>query len=233
MHVSRVNEFERALLPWVITSLANKNKQNTRRSVLKNKQTTGGMSLTHPPQFNSTFVVGKKLRFKATTAGTYTVTWTDLGDLFCVASAANAAYQVARAIRIKSLEIWAPMASDLIPVTCSVEWFQPGIGVNGNSVIHSDTSMGSSTPAHVKCKAPKSTLEGFWQSATLADNAFRIVVPANAVIDFSYAISIRDDGTAQPVTAAVAGATTGANYIRALNSSVSTTILAPVSYATV
>jgi len=197
------------------------------------KKTTKAKSLTHPPSIPTTITVGRTLRFRAASAGTYTVTWKDLGDLLCVAATTTSAYQLASNIRLRRVEIWAPMASDLVPVTTSVEYLVSGGVVAGNSVIHSDTSMGSNSPAHVRAKPPRYTLEGFQQIASNTDVSFRLVVPVNAIIDISFTLTLRDDGSGAAVTGAVAGATVGALYCRALTSTSSTTALPPVSLATI
>ncbi len=178
-------------------------------------------------------MIGKTFRFKAASAGTYTITWKDLGDLWCVAATTTSAYQLANTVKIRAIEIWAPMAADLIPVTTSVEWVATnGVG-QGNSALKSDTSMGSNSPAHVFARPPKRTLEGFTQFSGSSDSAFRVVLPLNAIIDVHLTLAIREDGTASPVGGAVAGATVGANYVRALNSNTSTTTIPPLSYQTI
>ncbi len=191
------------------------------------------VSLTHPPAIPTTITVGRTLRFRAASAGTYTVTFQDLGDLLCVAATATSAYQLASNVRLRRIEVWAPMASDLVPVTTSVEFPLSAGVVAGNSVIHSDTSMGSNSPAHVRCRPPRLTLDGFQQIANNSNPAFKLVVPANSIIDVSMTLTIRDDGSTNPVTGAVAGATVGATYCRALSSTSSTTALPPISLATI
>lgn len=189
------------------------------------------MSWTHPPPFSPTPIVSKAFRFQCATAGSYNILWKDLGDLLFVATSATTGSQLAYTVRLRKVEVWAPMASDLVPVTTSLEWYLRNPGTQGNSRIVSDTSMGANSPAHIVCRPPRTTLEGYWQDSTSTDVAFKLVVPLNAVIDVHFAFTLREDGSASSVTTAPSGATTGATYCRALNSTTSLTTLPPVSYS--
>jgi len=189
--------------------------------------------MNHPPSIPATLTVGHTLRFRAAAAGTYSITWQDLGDLLCVADTSTSAYQIVSNVRLRTVEIWAPMAADLVPVTTSLEWPLTGGGVAGNSVIRTDTSMGSNIPAHVRCKPPRFTLDSYQQISNLSNTAFKIVVPVNSIIDVSLTVTLRDDGSVNAVTGAVAAATVGALYCRALSSTSSTTALPPISLKTI
>jgi len=132
--------------------------------------------------------------------------------------------------RVKSIEVWAPMAADLVPVTCSVEWNGLTAGALGKSVVHSDTSMGATRPAHVFSRPPAGSQVLQWQSN--ANNVCLLKYPANAIVHVKFSLVVRDDGTTASVTGAVAGATTGAVYVRALNSPTDNNLV-PLSVATI
>ncbi len=192
----------------------------------------GGGSI-HPQPFQPSFVLKKKIRFKAVAAATPTITYNDLLDLWCVAATATSAYRLATAVRIRKIELWGPMASDLVPVTVSVDWSgSTTAGAYGKSNKVSDTSMGSSEPAHLVTRPPPQSQSSQWIQTTSAINMCSLAFPAGTVIDLSYDLVVRDDGTAQAVQSAVAGATVGVNYIRALDSTSATNIV-PVSYSTI
>lgn len=134
--------------------------------------------------------------------------------------------------KIHSIEIWGPMAADLVPVTASVEWTGNAVGAYGKSVRHSDTSMGASMPAHVKSVPPKGSQSAQWFSTVDANRVCTLAYPANSIVDVVLSLVMRDDGTATAVQVAPAGATVGAIYIRALNSPVNNNLV-PLSNSTI
>lgn len=199
----------------------------------RNNQRSRKVGNVHPPPFQPSFVLKKKIRFKAVAAATTTLTFNDLYDLWCVAATATSAYRLASAIRVKKIEIWGPMAADLVPVTVNIDWIgSTTSGSFGKSNRVSDTSMGSSEPAHILTRPPPGSQIAQWLTGGSTTTMCSLTYPAGSVIDLSYDIVVRDDGTAQSVASAVAGATVGANYIRALDSS-SGVNLTPVSYSTI
>ncbi len=187
----------------------------------------------HPPQFNPSLIIRKKLRFQAVAVGTTTLTANCFGDLLCVAATATSAYQLAQFCRVKKIEMWGPMSSSLVPVSVSIDWTgstSPGSYGKSNKV--SDTSMGSTEPAHLVSRPPPGSQISQWFAAGGGANFCVISYPPGTVIDLTYEIVVRDDGTAASVTGAVAGATVGANYCRSLDSPTASN-LAPVGYPTI
>ncbi len=176
-----------------------------------------------------------RYRFKAVAARSLAagdqLTGASFLDMFCVATGAAAAYQLANYFRVRKIEIWGPMASDLAPVTVSVEWNGTTAGAYGKSVVVTDTSMGSSEPAHVVARPPPGSQVAMWLGSGSPLIA-KLSYPANSIVDVSFDAVFRDEGTAVSVTGAVAGATTGALYVRALNSPVDNNLV-PVGVATI
>jgi len=191
------------------------------------------MVLSHPPDFTPTAVLKRRLRFKATAASAADVlSGASFQDLLCTTPTAVSGVQLGNFVRIHSIEMWGPMAADLAPVTTSIEWSGSTAGVFGKSVRHSDTSMGSSEPAHVKSKPPASSQVSQWIATGAAVTVATLAYPANTIIDVVYSLVLRDDASTAAVTGAVAGATVGAIYIRALNSPVNNNLV-PVSNSTI
>ena len=187
----------------------------------------------NPPQFIPTFVLKKKLRFQAGSASTYVLTTKSFGDLWCVAATATSAYQLASHVRLKKIEVWAPMAADLVPVSVVLDWTgSSSAGSFGKSNRVSDTSMSSVAAAHIASKPPAESQISQWQDANSTNELCRLTLPGGAVIDVTYDLALRDNAAAQTVSAAVAGATVGANYIRALDNQTGLS-LTPVGYSTI
>jgi len=201
------------------------------------KQRSLRMGISHPPQFQPTITVSKRLRFKATAAATSaapTVLDTStFADLWCVAATTTSAYGLASHARLRKIEMWGPMASDLVPVTVQVDWTgSTTVGGSGRSNRVSDTSMGASEPAHLASKPPPNSQVFQWFDVSSGFQICTLAYPAGAIIDVTYDLVVRDDGSAQAVQGAVAGATVGANYVRSLDS-VTGSNLPPVSLATI
>ncbi len=207
--------------------------RKNQKSNKKSKSRNSGAGTAQPMQFKPTVQVDHKFRFQATTAGTATISATSLGDLLCLADTATSAYQIAKSVRIRRVEMWGPPASTLVPVTVSLEWEGVSAGAYGNSIKISDTSVGSTRVAHLNVKPPKSSQISQWQSATAGNNLFTLIYPVGAIIDVHYSMTIREDAGAQAVSGAVAGATVGQVYLRSLDSVAGAAILPPVSYITI
>ncbi len=186
-----------------------------------------------PLSRNLTQRVDHVFRFQAVSAATHNLTVPDMKDLVCFATGATAAYQLYKAFKLRKIEMWGPPASSLSPVTVSLQY--SGVGdTAGPSFIHSDTSVGTNRVAHICAKVPSLSRAALWQSSQSADILCSLTFPAGAIIDVHVAYAINDTAeTPQTVGGAVAGATVGQVYVRALTSNTSTTILAPLSVATI
>lgn len=200
------------------------------KSIRNNNSRIG---ISHPEPFQPSFVLKKRLRFKAVAAATTTLTFNDLFDLWCMAATTTSAYRLAQAFRVKKIEVWGPMASDLVPVTVSCDWTgSTTSGSFGKSNRVSDTSMGSTEPAHLSSRPPAGSQIAQWITGGSTTPFCILTYPLGSVVDLTYEIVCRDDGTAQSVASAVAGATVGANYVRALDSTSGVNLI-PISYSTI
>ncbi len=187
----------------------------------------------YPPQIVPTLSFGHRFRFQSSAATTANITVKDLGDLLCMATSATAAYQLANAVRIRSVEIWGPPSATLVPVTVSCEFSSTNIGSIGPSRIVSDTSVGSARVAHIKAKPPMDSQASLWQVSTTTTTLFTLVLPAGAIVDIKYSLTMRDTANFTVVTGAVTGATTGVVYLRPLDSDIATPLILPVSYISI
>ncbi len=200
----------------------------------KSKAVRNANGTAQPKQFQSTARVDKLFRFKSGSATTVNLSVTDLGDLFCVAATTTSAYQLGAAVKVKHIEIWGPPSSSLDPVTVSVEWLGTTAGTFGNSLLVSDTSVGATRVAHIKSRPPVGSQVAQWQPSASTATICQLTFPVNAIIDLRYSVMLRGDNGGSPVavTAAVAGATVGQLYCRALTSTSSTTLV-PLSFNTI
>jgi hypothetical protein len=187
-----------------------------------------------PPSLTTSLSVGHTFRFQAVAASAgFTFTTTFLGDLMCVAATTTSAYQLANAVKLRKIEMWGPPSSSLVPVTVSADFAGSTSGAYGPSRIRSDTSVGATRVAHLVVKPPKDSQVSQWQSAISGNQLATLVFPAGAIIDIHYTMTVRDTASVQAVTGAVAGATVGQVYVRALDSPSGTANLPPISYITI
>jgi len=201
---------------------------------MKKQQLSRG-AIMHPPQFSPTFkILGKRLRFQATAASPgLQLTMIHFGDLWCLSTLATQATQIASHCRLKAIEMWAPPAASLVPVTVAIDWTGGTVGGFGKSTRVSDTAVGSAQPAHIRSSPPLNSQIAQWFAANSNTEVCRISFPAGAIIDITYDVVVRDDASVAIVTGAVAGAAPGAVYVRALDSVTSTANLPPISIATI
>ncbi len=176
----------------------------------------------------------KTLRFQANAAfSATTITYVNLLDLLCMADSATTLKRLGVACRLRRLSIWGPMASDLKPVTVSVEYAASAGPIGGSTQLRSDTSMGSTEPAYVTYAPPPQSAQAMWQGASATGAAAIISGPINSIIDLEMDLMLQNGEAAVACTSAASGATAGTVYCRGLDALASaSTVFPPVSYAT-
>jgi len=197
-----------------------------------------------PPQLSSYSIMRKnKLRFSCSTAqASFKVTLQNILDCMLVATTATAGVQLWQAIRLRSVEAWAPSSganttnpAGATPNTVSVVFTgTAGGNFDTSNTIFTDTSM-SVEPAHIYAPVPNYGESTMWNYAGTGSTAFTLSCPVGTVIDVvfdgcnAYAGSI-----AVPVatTGALVGATAGNIYLRGLDGTpIAATQLPPVAPA--
>jgi hypothetical protein len=195
-----------------------------------------------PPPVPQTMSVFKRLRFVQPGPNGptgYSITNTDLMDLYCMAVTTTSAYQLFNSVRVVAVEVWAPGALDTtndaaVINTCFVEFpaMVSSTGLGGKSVRYVDTSASLDIPAHVRCAPPHGSYAELWTTNTSVAGTnvmFNLGGPSTGlIVDVSIELTLRDSAQApQAVTASVAGATVGQIYVRDLDST-SSGSLSPV-----
>ncbi len=213
----------------------------------KNRRSNGRARGTkQPPPIPQTMSVLKRIRFVAgaNNPGGVSITSTDLLDLYCMAATTTSAYQIFNAVRVVGVEVWAPNALDTAgpsPLinTAFIEFpaMVASTGLGGKSVRIVDTSASLDEAAHVRANPPEESYAGMWafNTAIAGTNVlFNIGGPSSGyIVDVTIELTIRDSSLSpQTVTGAVAGATVGQVYVRALNSTSGNSLI-PVSVNTI
>ncbi len=190
--------------------------------------------ISHPPAIQATFTGRKTMRFKASSALTNVdITQADLLDLVFMALTATTGDRLFNSMRLRYVEIWGPMASDLVPVTVSIEYVTGTALIGGRSIISSDTSMGSSQPAHVRSAPAADALANMWFNSSASSTLVRLNGPTNSVVDVNFEYALSDATSGIAITNAPVGATAGTVYYGGLDGLRSgSTQLPPVSLPT-
>jgi hypothetical protein len=189
--------------------------------------------VNHPPEFQSTVTFNKRLRFIASSAMVnVSITLEDLFDLLCVATSSTSAYQLATAIRLQVVEMWALNTSSDTS-TVSVEYPSISNTPGAPTKVFSDTSVGQTFCAHVKAHTPALSNQSFWQCDNGGGQSFILLNgPTGTIVDIGLQYVLRNGEAVLAVGGPVSGATAGQLYCRALDSNGSG-LLVPQSFVTI
>lgn len=187
-----------------------------------------------PGSYSSTFtIMKKKFQFIAQSGSTVSLNLQSLGDLWCVAGTSTTAYQLASHFRLRRIRIWNPNQSVSATINTYLDWTGSTAGVFGKSNRVACTSVNPELPAYIDSKPPPDSQIAGWMAASGgAVSICRFTCFTAAVVEITIDFVLRDDGSQQSVTAAVAGATAGVNYIRRLDSDTGATLI-PVGYQSI
>ncbi len=180
-----------------------------------------------PGMLNTNIQKSHKFRFVASSAFNGTISSSMLlGAAGAICTVVNTTLALKnQAVRLKTIELWAPPASQGSASTCSVEF----TGTNNPNREFSDTSVSVMKPAHLKCSPPEQSLASFWQLGPNDANMFILVCPGGTIIDVDLALIETDQES--NATRTVATGVLGKTYYLALDHSVSD-LLVPVSLQT-
>jgi hypothetical protein len=197
------------------------------------KKSLSARGSKNPPQFKPTIVTRHKARYVCNNAGgvsARSVSNTELMDHLCLATAAAVAYRLLQGIKVKKIEIWACNSAGNATNTIVCEFLRSA-GVGGPGWSFSDSAMGVSDIAHIVCTPPRgSLLEDWVPTAPNNTTLMELTLPQGSIVDITFDISIVDTDAPELVGAAVAAATVGKVYMRALDNSNGAPVIIPVGY---
>jgi len=189
---------------------------------MRRRRARASRGVSHPPAFVPTLRGKTRLRYLSDAGGgTYPVTRKCLLNLFEMATTAVTSARLFAAVKLHSVEVWAPPnPTGSVPTTVEVQW----VGNTAPSTAHSDTSM-TVSPAHVRTTPPDYSSDQWWcisGTSTESEILFYVTVPAVAsvvdvVVSFRlYGLDDTASGGDAPA-GAVAGTLYG-NYLDGLSS---------------
>lgn len=165
-----------------------------------------------PPEFTSTFSMGRTFRFTTVAALVrQPITRAMLLNLYTMATTTTNQNRLITAIKLKRVRVWGSVSVlGSAPGDVQVEW----LSSNAPSVIHSDTGNGI-RPPRVSTKPPPDTSERWWSisGSNETENLFTISCPMYTTIDIACSVRLADNEAAVAAeSGTAAGATVGRVY---------------------
>lgn len=181
--------------------------QSTRR--VKSRRRMPAKLSAQPPAINSNVLVAHTYRFRSTSDTATTITQDNLlalSGVLCYVTN-TACTMLSNSVRVKSISIWTPPASQGAAATCSVNWHSENFV---SSFERSDTTVSTSQPAKLRTKPPVGSAAYFLLS-TGTDTIFTITAPTGSIIDVHCVHVLNDTQTIGP-TYLVGAGTLGVLY---------------------
>jgi len=201
-----------------------------RRASQNKRSGSGGMSITHPPQFNSNILTQHKFRYLCTGSNALVnITRANfLNSLLVNLSGSTSNTRLIAGVRIKKVEIWSPCSNSTL--TISWEW----LSNLGPSSEISDTTSSASFPAHISTKPPPNSLCGFWSITGQNESEVIAILtaPVGSVLDATIEYYLFDGEGQVSVTTAASGVL-GTLYNTRFDGPAGGAVMVPVSYVTI
>ncbi len=147
------------------------------------------LGFKYPQPFRAVPVQSSKIRFNVISSiATLTIMAQDILKLHCFATGATTGYGLARAILLKSVELWVPFQTAAMTDTLGGIVFY-GTGATNTGTNDERFAVGASydKPAHLVAKPPRGTLVGYWQNYQSSLTMFDLRnLPLGSIVDLSF-----------------------------------------------
>lgn len=184
--------------------------------------------LLQPPQISTHPIYSAVFRFAATAGVGYTINVANLiGVCGAVCSVANTTLQpIARAVRLKKVEMWAPQTAVGAATSILLSWSSNATYFSPTTEI-TDTCLSTAQPAHLLAVPPAEASASMWHEDSGTDDLFTIFGPTGSVVDVHLNFVLNDTGAVSSIPVTVVTGVLGALYYLPLEG-VATHILYPV-----
>jgi hypothetical protein len=219
-------------LPYQVTSSKHNSisghvKANSSKK--KNKKQTYKISkgpsnyLAYPPHFVTDRVRKIKRRFECIVTATSTISIPALLNCHLLAVSAVLGYSVFRAVRIKRVQLWMPVAIQGVAAEVTLTPISDGPTASNSFVdlpmTYQDSTISVDYPAYIDFRPKPTELSGSWHISSAGnDNLIDIVAQTGCIMDLT--LEVIDNLTTVPLgyTQVLAAATVGQQYCRAIGS---------------
>jgi hypothetical protein len=176
-----------------------------------------------PPPFNPRLRPSQRFRYAATAAQNVNLNSVRLSAMVgAVATTSSTAALICDFVRIKKVEVRAPVASDGTSASVSLTW---RAGPNQLPSEITDSTLSTARNAFVSTKPPKDSLASFWSSVVSATALLDIECPTGSIIDVIIEYQLCDGTTANQV--ASSGLTVGKLYFEGVSATCKNVALNP------
>ncbi len=145
----------------------------------------------------ASITVSKRFRFSFAAGGAITINNTRIGSFLSLAVGTNA-YPLIDRFRIRRVELFGPMTTQLVPVTVKLEFTaSPTNAFDSSTKLYSDTSMSSVSAAHLSVKPEEESIASKWVRVDSSSplTLFIATLPANGIMDISMDVVLNDGST--------------------------------------
>jgi len=208
-------------------------KEKQRKQAYAEQQRRDGEAILHPPTLPDYAITHrKKLRFLVNATLTQQViTYSNLVDTVCIVATSTSLYNLFRAVRVLSVEMWDSALSNAIS-SIGILFGENDSNQGGTQCMTTDTSLGIQ-PAHLFKKPAKGSLSSQWHVGfgPNTTQAFVLWCSASCIIDVHLEFRSSSIGSANGAALACVGGVVGAVAYRGLDGlAIATTkFLPPVS----
>lgn len=190
-----------------------KQLSNRLRRVSNNRRSQSGgraNAIVAPAPFQASLTFSKKFRFSVADPTSITLNSVQIVQFISLPKTpipASGTVALIDRFKIRKVEIFGPMAQDLVPVTVKLEYLSQSAGFTTSSKLYSDTSMSSAGAAHLNVAPEPESLASKWVSYATSVDLVRLTVPAQAIVDITLDIVLNDGGPMYQNTAPVQAGT--------------------------
>lgn len=215
---------------------------------------SGNNTLAHPPQLRSAFLTRHKFRFQATEAFVSNITTGQIMNLVVTSAGLGTSpallsmiTPVMNSVRIRSVELWAANTSAATPVTVELNWSLNTVRFSAPADARTDTALGVTDVAHIKCVPPRNSFAAMWMNATTTQSSpstanpalFDLNIPSGTIIDLDLDLCFGGNGAIDLSTLEFSSGTVEFNglYCNCLDTTLTPTpttgVLVPVGWPTI
>jgi hypothetical protein len=172
------------------------NKLRNRKAGSSNVVALKQSRFTHPPPYIAQSIRSFHLRCLATgaEAGVSFAYFQLAGLLGIIDTSATTSVFWTSVFRLRSVEIWSPVATAGTPVTASVTYTENAADFESPPVTMSDTSVSFDFPAHIMSKPPRGSLASKWHGSGQTDELFALTYSSGSTVDFCFDFILSDIG---------------------------------------
>lgn len=199
-------------------------RNKTKRPQSNQRQNGAGQAIVSLPKWLPEPIYTRTMRFKVNgTLSNDTFTYEDVaaGVVGIIALTASTSAHIARAIRIRRIQVWFLATAVGTHTEGILDWdADVAQDIYSPETSQSVSTMSTAGYAHLSVVPPKNANQNMWHLASSADDVITMSLPAGALIEITVDY-VMNDSEANLTGPAVSGATVGLMYHKQINADAS------------